>query len=81
MNEAEQEFVRVFSEKLPPIIARKKVDTFLGGIVAPNTLKNADSRGTGPEVVYVVGRNVAYRTDSLLAWIVSNIGVAKMAQL
>ena len=81
MNDAEQEFVRVFTEKLPPIIARRKVDSLLGGVVASKTLKNADSTGTGPDVAYVVGRNIAYRTDSLLAWIVANLGVNKIAQL
>ena len=81
LTDAEQEFVHLLTEKLPPIIARKKVDVFLGGIVAPNTLKNADSKGTGPEVAYVIGRDVAYKTDSLVAWVVSYFGVNKLTRL
>lgn len=66
----EQEFIQTLTTALPPVIARKEVSHFLGGIVSPHTVKNADIAGTGPEVAWRVGRKVAYKTESLLLWIV-----------
>jgi len=74
----EQEFVATLTSALPPVIARKEVVRFLGGLVAPKTLANADDSGDGPEVAYKVGRAVAYRTDSLVAWVVGKFGVARI---
>ena len=74
----EREFVTTLTSALPPVIARKEVSRFLGGIVAPKTLANADDAGDGPEVAYKVGRSVAYRTDSLVAWLVGKFGVARI---
>jgi hypothetical protein len=78
LTDEEQEFVRTLAEHLPPIIARKKVNRFLGGVVAPQTLCNADHKGEGPKVAYMIGRSVAYFTIPLLEWIVTNLGVAKL---
>jgi hypothetical protein len=66
------------AENLPPVIARKKVSRFLGGVIAPQTLYNADHKGEGPEVAYMIGRSVAYFTIPLLEWIVKNPGVTKL---
>ena len=74
----EQEFVTTLTSVLPPVIARKEVIRFLGGLVAPKTLANADDSGDGPEVAYKVGRSVAYRTDSLVVWVVFKFGVARI---
>jgi hypothetical protein len=78
LTDEEREFVLTLAEKLPPVIARKQTDRFLGGIVAPQTLCNADHKGEGPEVAYMVGRSVAYETIPLLEWIVKNLGVTKL---
>lgn len=74
----EQEFVSTLAADLPPVIARKKIDHFLGGAVAPKTLSNADESGDGPEVAYKVGRSIVYRTDSLLTWMVLRLGVQRL---
>lgn len=74
----EQEFVATLTSALPPVIARKEVSRFLGGLVASKTLANADDSGEGPEVAYKVGRSVAYRTDSLIAWVVGRFGVERI---
>jgi len=74
----EQEFVAMLTSALPPVIARKEVIRFLGGLVAPKTLANADDSGDGPDVAYKVGRSVAYRTDSLVAWVVGKFGVTRI---
>jgi len=83
MNAAQdaQEFVNLLAEKLPPVLARKHVERALGGIVAVQTLTNADNQGTGPEVAYRLGRSVVYRTDSLLGWLVERFGVRRIANL
>ena len=81
LTEDEQEFVQTLAENLPPVIARKKVNRFLGGVVAPQTLCNADHKGEGPEVAYMIGRSVAYVTVPLLEWIVKNLGVTKLERL
>jgi hypothetical protein len=81
MTDEEQEFVQTLAENLPPVIARKKVGRFLGGVVTPQTLCNADHKGGGPEITYMVGRSVAYVTIPLLEWIVRNLGVTKLERL
>ena len=81
LTDEEQEFVQTLAELLPPVIARKKVSRFLGGIIAPQTLSNADYKDEGPEVAYMVGRSVAYFTIPLLEWIVRNLGVTKLGRL
>ena len=73
----EQEFVATLAGALPPVIARKDVPRFLGGMVASKTLANADESGGGPTVAYKVGRSIVYRTDSLLEWIVLRLGVRR----
>jgi hypothetical protein len=78
LTDEEQEFVQALAENLPPVIARKKVSRFLGGVIAPQTLYNADHKGEGPEVAYMIGRSVAYSTIPLLEWIVKNLGVTKL---
>ncbi len=81
LTELETEFVQSIASELPPIIARKKVDKYLGGIVATQTLSNADASGEGPEVAYRIGRSVAYRTIPLLIWIVQHFGVERLKTL
>lgn len=77
----EQEFVQTLTSALPPVIARKEVTRFLGGVVAAQTLANADNSGDGPEVAYRVGRSIAYRTDSLVAWLVGRLGVKRLSNV
>jgi hypothetical protein len=54
--------------QLPPVIARSEVRKLLGGLVAPGTLANADSRGDGPARIRI-GRKVGYTRASLIAWL------------
>ena len=81
LTDEEREFVQTLAENLPPVIARKKVNRFLGGVVAPQTLCNADHKGEGPEAAYMIGRSVVYSTIPLLEWIVKNLGVTKLERL
>ena len=81
MTAEEKEFVDAMLDKLPPVIARHQVDRFLGGLVSPFTVKNADLAGTGPEVAWRVGNKVAYKTDSLVGWLVQTLGVKRIQNL
>ncbi|WP_022660065.1 hypothetical protein [Desulfovibrio desulfuricans] len=78
LTKVEKKFVHTLLSNLPPVIARKEVVRFLGGIVAPQTLSNADSSGEGPEDAFRVGNSVVYRTESLVRWIVEHFGVEKL---
>lgn len=77
----EKEFADAMLDKLPPIIARHQVDKFLGGVVSPFTVKNADLAGTGPEIAWRVGNKVAYKTESLVTWLVRTMGVKRIQNL
>ncbi len=81
LTEEELEFIESLLTDLPPVIARKQIDKFLGGVVAAQTLANADGQGEGPEVAYKVGRSIVYKTESLLRWIVLHLGVAKIKNI
>jgi hypothetical protein len=73
-----EELLAILASELPPVIARKDVDRFLGGLVTRKTLANADARGEGPEMAYAVGRNVAYRREALLDWLSRNFSVQRL---
>lgn len=81
MTEDEKAFAETLLDKLPPIIARHQVDRFLGGIISPYTIKNADLAGTGPEIAWRVGKKVAYKAESLVGWLVANHDVKRMVNL
>lgn len=77
----EKEFADAMLDKLPPVIARHQIDKFLGGLVSPFTVKNADLAGTGPEIAWRVGNKVAYKTDSLVTWLIRTLGVRRIQNL
>ena len=77
----EKEFSDAVLDKLPPVIARHHIDRFLGGIVSPHTVKNADLAGTGPEIAWRIGNKVAYKSESLVAWLVKTMGVKRIQNL
>ena len=77
----EKEFADAMLDKLPPVIARHQVDKYLGGVESPFTGKNADLAGTGPEIAWRVGNKVAYKTDSLVTWLVRTMGVKRIQNL
>ena len=81
MTDDKKAFAETLLDKLPPIIARHQVDRFLGGIISPYTIKNADLAGTGPEIAWRVGKKVAYKAESLVGWLVANHDVKRMVNL
>ena len=56
-------------EKLPPAIARKNVEKYLGGAISQKTLSNLESAGKLAVEKIKCGRTVVYDTASLLAWL------------
>ena len=81
LTETEHEFVQAFIESLPPYIARKQIGKCLGGVIANQSLSNADTAGEGPEIAYKVGRNIVYNTETLLVWIAKRYGVEKIHKM
>lgn len=53
---------------LPPMIARKDIDRYLGGIISKGYLANLDSKGEGPPKVKI-GKNVGYLRRPLVEWL------------
>lgn len=53
---------------LPPLVARKKLDQYLGGIISKAYMANLDSRGEGPPQVRF-GKNVGYLRDPFVDWL------------
>ncbi len=53
---------------LPPIIARKDIDRYLGGLISRSYLANLDSKGKGPKSIKT-NRRVAYLREDLIAWL------------
>lgn len=51
------------------VVARSKVGEFTGGIYAPRTLANLDSKGTGPRDRVMVGGKIAYPIDAMIEFL------------
>ena len=81
LTDDEKDFIQYLVSALPPVIGRAEVDRFLPGLIKPQTLAHADSAGLGPEVAWKVGRKVAYRTDSLVLWLVGRCGISKLVSV
>ena len=81
LTDDEKDFIQYLVEALPPVIGRAEVDRFLPGLIKPQTLALADSAGLGPEVAWKVGRKVAYRTDSLVLWLVGRCGISRLVHV
>jgi len=75
LNQEERSLIEAWENNLPPIIARKHVDYFTGGILTRSRLAEADCRGEGPADPIRIGRCVSYWTRHLLAWLVKTRGV------
>lgn len=58
-----------YLEKLPPMIARKRVDYFTGGAISPKKLANDDHDGNGPLVRQRIGESIVYPTPHFLAYL------------
>lgn len=55
-------------DQLPPIIARHKINNYLGGMISKGYLQNIDSIGQGPKRIRF-GRIICYSRDDLISWL------------
>lgn len=78
MTPEQQEFADLIASGLPPVVARKSVEQFLGGMVTMKTLANADAKGDGPQVAYAVGRSIVYRREALVDWVMRTFDVRRL---
>ncbi len=60
-----------------PIVARREVARFSGGVLNPRTLANLDSAGEGPPKIKWGEKMVAYPTKGLVEWMRSRAGKTK----
>jgi hypothetical protein len=81
LSDDEKAFIQYMAERLPPVIGRSQVERYLPGLIKPQTLAQADCAGLGPEVAWKVGRKIAYRTDSLLLWLVGRCGIVRIVDI
>lgn len=51
-----------------PIVARKEVSRFSGGVLNPRSMANLDSLGQGPPRISLGPRVIAYPTRALVEW-------------
>jgi hypothetical protein len=58
----------IMRKELQPIFCRQDLVKYVGGIFKPKTLKNMDSKGTGPGIAVRVGKKIAYEKESFIDW-------------
>lgn len=69
MNDLKQRIdLSSLRENLPPVVARKNIDRYLGGLISSGYLANLDSEGLGPRRIQC-GRNVGYLREDLVDWL------------
>lgn len=59
--------------RLPAIVTRKQALAATGNIFSPRTLSNMESRNEGPKNKMKFGRQVAYRREDFVEFIVSKL--------
>ena len=55
--------------ELPATFSRTEIGKLFGGIIAPGTLANEDSHGTGPKGLFFIGRRACYKREEFLDWL------------
>ncbi len=81
LSNEERQLILFWEKQLPPVIARKEVSWFLGGIVSRASLRDHDCKGTGPIEPLQIGKCVAYHTRYLLAWLLETRGFTSLRKI
>ncbi len=68
-NEHVELLISELERTLPPVIARAKVEGYLGGLMKASYLATLDSEGSGPEGAVRCGRHVGYLRKPFLDWL------------
>jgi len=77
MDNTVHSLIEQLRSELPSTFSRSEIGRLLGGIIAPGTLANEDSRGTGPAGQFFVGRRACYRRDPFLDWLAPRLTTGK----
>lgn len=68
--------INKIAEKWPSeVVARTETQNFTGGVYTPGYLANCDSKGTGPEGAFSIGRKVVYPVDKLVQWLINKVEI------
>lgn len=78
IDAAAMELIDEWCARLPPVLSRKRLDWFLGGIVSRKHIANLDSAGEGPTGRFLVGRETMYETRQLLQWLAETRGLKRL---
>jgi len=62
---------------LPATFSRSEIPRLFGGMIAPGTVANAESRGQGPSGKFYVGRRACYQRDLFLEWLKARMRIAQ----
>ena len=65
----ELQYLAPYLSQMPPVIARRRVEYFTGGVATSKQLATADSRWKGPKVRQKIGECGAYPTPFLLEYL------------
>lgn len=63
-----------------PVVARREVSRFSGGVLNPRTLANLDSLGQGPPRIALRPRVIAYPTRALVEWMRDRAAKTKIGE-
>jgi hypothetical protein len=69
MDEFERSIEAMGTRWPSPVVARKAIKEFSGGILSAKTMANMDSLGTGPEGRFLMMNQTCYPVESLVAWL------------
>jgi hypothetical protein len=71
MTEIEKTIEAMATRWPSPVVARKAIKEFSGGILSAKTMANMDSLGTGPEGRFLMMNQTCYPVENLVAWLKS----------
>lgn len=72
-KESIQKFRDELLEKLPEIVTRKQALDATGNLFSPRTMSNFECRNEGPRNKIKLGRQVAYRKEDFVDFIIGKL--------
>ncbi len=72
-----EKLIDSLADKWPsPVVARRSVSVFTGGLYSTKFLANEDCKGSGPKGGFTVGGSKAYSVESFIAWMKNRASVS-----
>lgn len=69
-----EQLIEEMEQRWPsPVVARKDIGRYTGGLISPKTAANLDSLGLGCPGKFCIGNNAGYPTSSMSIWLKSRI--------